>query len=185
MSFVRLKPTSTTVQALKSHLAGDRPRPLHLTGLTSHWPASSLWTLNDGLAALRNGVGEDREVTVELGKKGRGYLDKEYQRISIGFGTLPPHSYRLGLMSSGLFLDAFILDRVPSSTPKDQLPIAYLAQSDLLDSAPALQEHVPDLDHYTSGPRGDIFRRTIWVGPSGSWTPFHRDPYIGIYNQSE
>lgn len=86
MSFLRLKPAATSVQALKQHLAAERPLPLHLTGLTSHWPASSLWTLNDGLAALRDGVGEDREVTVELGKKGRGYLDKDYQRISIGFG---------------------------------------------------------------------------------------------------
>jgi hypothetical protein len=25
-------------------------------------------------------------VDVELGKKGRGYLDPEYQRISMGFG---------------------------------------------------------------------------------------------------
>lgn len=86
---------------------------------------------------------------------------------------------------TGLFLDAFILGFVPWSTPKDELPKAYLAQSDLLDSAPDLTEHVPDLEHYTSGPRGDMFRRTIWIGPEGSWTPFHKDPYIGIYNQSE
>lgn len=31
-------------------------------------------------------MGETREVDVELGKKGRGYLDPEYQRISMGFG---------------------------------------------------------------------------------------------------
>jgi len=23
----------------------------------------------------------------------------------------------------------------------------------------------------------------MWVGQEGSWTPFHRDPYIGIYSQ--
>jgi hypothetical protein len=31
-------------------------------------------------------VGEDKEVDVELGMKGRGYLDPKYQRISMGFG---------------------------------------------------------------------------------------------------
>jgi len=64
------------------------------------------------------------------------------------------------------------------------MPKGYLAQSDLLDSAPEAAAHCPDLEHYMSGARGDIFRRTIWIGPAGSWTPFHKDPYIGIYNQS-
>jgi hypothetical protein len=64
------------------------------------------------------------------------------------------------------------------------MPKGYLAQSDLLDSAPEAAAQCPDLEHYMSGPRGDIFRRTIWIGPAGSWTPFHKDPYIGIYNQS-
>lgn len=89
MSFVRLKASSTTVEALRAHLAGPQARPLHVTGLTAHWPATSLWTLNDGLQALRDGVGEDKEVTVELGKKGRGYLDPDYQRVSMGFGQSP------------------------------------------------------------------------------------------------
>jgi hypothetical protein len=65
------------------------------------------------------------------------------------------------------------------------MPKGYLAQSDLLDSAPQAAAHCPDLEHYMSGAKGDIFRRTIWIGPAGSWTPFHKDPYIGIYNQSK
>lgn len=89
MSFVRLKPGSTTLPILRNHLATPQVRPLHLQGLTDHWPASSLWTLNDGLASIRESVGDEREVTVELGKRGRGYLDPEYQRISMGFGTSP------------------------------------------------------------------------------------------------
>lgn len=225
MSFVRLKPGNTTLQALKTHLGASAPgpRPLHLQGLTDHWPAASLWTLNDGLASIRTAVGDQREVTVEIGKKGRGYLDPEYQRVSMGFGMSPvssilidrPPSYIISpfsksqidrpcrqysapcliaqdkegltqrLTSPGLFLDAFILDKIPSSSPRDTIPRGYLAQSDLLDSAPRLHEHVPDLDHYSTGPRGDIFRRTIWIGPAGSWTPFHKDPYIGIYNQGK
>ena len=86
MSFVRLKSGTTTLQSLRTHLAGPTALPLHLQGLTDHWPASSLWTLNDGLGSIRESVGEGREVTVEMGKKGRGYLDPDYQRVSMGFG---------------------------------------------------------------------------------------------------
>jgi hypothetical protein len=86
MSFLRLKPSTSTASALKTYLSAPRPTPLHLQGLTEHWPASSLWTIFDGLQSLRDSVGETKEVDVELGKKGRGYLDPEYQRISMGFG---------------------------------------------------------------------------------------------------
>jgi hypothetical protein len=86
MSFLRLKPSTITPRALKTHLATPRPTPLHLQGLTEHWPASSLWTIFDGLQSLRDSVGETKEVDVELGRKGRGYLDPEYQCISMGFG---------------------------------------------------------------------------------------------------
>ena len=81
-----------------------------------------------------------------------------------------------------MFLDAFILDKIPSADPAS-LPTAYLAQSDLLDD-PRLAEDVPALDVFRSGPQETVYRRTIWIGPGGSFTPFHRDPYIGLYTQS-
>lgn len=28
-----------------------------------------------------------------------------------------------------------------------------------------------------------MYRRTLWVGPGGSFTPFHRDPNVGLYTQ--
>ena len=89
MSFLRLKPSTSTASALKTYLSAPRPNPLHLQGLTENWPDSSLWTIFDGLQSLRDSVGEMKEVDVELGKKGRGYLDPEYQRISMGFGESP------------------------------------------------------------------------------------------------
>jgi lysine-specific demethylase 8 len=63
------------------------------------------------------------------------------------------------------------------------LPAGYLAQSGLLDSCNALTHTIPELSHFRSGASGDIYRRTMWVGPSGSFTPFHRDPNVGIYTQ--
>ncbi|KAK4690009.1 hypothetical protein P7C73_g121, partial [Tremellales sp. Uapishka_1] len=157
--------TSISPQALRSHLLN--PSPLHLTNLVSHWPALSTWRLSDGLQALRDGVGDHREVEVEVGKQGRGYLDPDWQRVTMGFG---------------LFLDAFILQNIPSSSR--DLPIGYLAQADLLEAPSAISSAVPHLPHFDVGPRGSFYRRTIWIGPSGSFTPFHRDPYMGIYSQN-
>jgi hypothetical protein len=95
MSFLRLKPSSIAQDLLRTHLAGAKPLPLHVQELTAHWPASSLWTLNDGLQALRDTVGESKEVDVEMGQKGRGYLDPRYQRVSMGFGMSPPLEHYL------------------------------------------------------------------------------------------
>lgn len=79
---------SVTPSVLKSHLAST-PRPLHIgESLTSHWAARSKWQLSDGLAAIR-AVGEDKEVEIEVGKRGRGYLDPEFQRINMGLGGYP------------------------------------------------------------------------------------------------
>lgn len=76
-----------------------------------------------------------------------------------------------------------MLNRIPSGESVDSaaLPTAYLAQSDLPSAL--VKSDVPDLPHFACGPRQEVYRRTLWVGPSGSFTPFHRDPYIGIYSQ--
>lgn len=57
--------------------------------------------------------------------------------------------------------------------------MGYLAQAPLLD-LPSLRAAVPPLEHY-KGPKGDVYGRTLWVGPRGSFTPFHRDPNVGLY----
>ncbi|WRT66501.1 uncharacterized protein IL334_003460 [Kwoniella shivajii] len=159
-----------TPSRLREHLATPSPRPLHLPGLIAAWPALSQWRLSDQLREIRNAVGEERAVEVELGRKGRGYLDPDWQRVNLGFG---------------IFLDAFIFNMIPSSAPKSQLPSAYLAQSDLLDSCPQLAEAVPLLPHFYQGSEKSLYRRTVWIGPDKSFTPFHKDPYVGIYSQGE
>ncbi|OXC64617.1 hypothetical protein AYX13_06044 [Cryptococcus neoformans] len=158
---------SFTPANLQSHLVNRPVLPLHLPSLTSAWPALTSWQLEDGLQRLREKIGEDRVTEIELGKKGRGYLDKEWQRIHMPFG---------------LFLDAFVFNLIPSSSSAE-LPTAYLAQSDLLDSTPQLLDDVPALTHFYQGKEKSLYRRTIWVGPNGSFTPFHKDPYVGIYSQ--
>jgi hypothetical protein len=108
-------------------------------------------------------------------------MDGLFQADGVCLFVRQAHSPRLGL-----FLDAFILNRIPSTTDTatgPTLPTAYLAQSDL-PPHPIFDRDTPSLPHFSCGPRGEVYRRTLWVGPGGSFTPFHRDPYIGIYSQS-
>lgn len=83
------RPTSLphpTPTQLRSHLATSSPTSLHLPDLVSSWPALRSWTLGDGLAPLREAVGEDMGVDIEMGPRGRGYLDERYRRVTMGFG---------------------------------------------------------------------------------------------------
>ncbi|WWC89194.1 uncharacterized protein L201_004112 [Kwoniella dendrophila CBS 6074] len=160
--------TSLSPKELHKYLKGPKTHPLHLTGLISSWPALEKWKLSDGLKEMRDSLGAEKVVEIELGKQGRGYLHSDWQRVNMGFG---------------IFLDAFIFNLIPSSMPKSELPSAYLAQSDLLDNSPKLAEGVPPLPHFYEGAEKSLYRRTVWIGPEKSFTPFHKDPYIGIYSQ--
>lgn len=127
-------------------------------------------------------------VDVEIGKRGKGYLDPDYQRVPMDFGETKSPFYVWKVKAddiswTGLFLDAFILGKIPSSTPASALPTGYLAQSDVMDK-PTLIADVPNLPQYAAGSQKSLYRRTIWVGPKRSFTPFHKDPYVGIYSQS-
>lgn len=73
---------------LATHLASPNPAPLIIPHIADDWPARSTWALSDGLQKLRHHIGEERAVEVELGPRGRGYLDQRYKRISVGFGAL-------------------------------------------------------------------------------------------------
>lgn len=77
--------STISFDSLKAHLASN-PTPLHIgSSLTTHWPARSTWRLSDDLAAIRT-TGEDKEVEIEVGKRRRGYMDPEFQRIHMGLG---------------------------------------------------------------------------------------------------
>nr|XP_031863379.1 uncharacterized protein CI109_001254 [Kwoniella shandongensis]KAA5530451.1 hypothetical protein CI109_001254 [Kwoniella shandongensis] len=145
--------TSLSPSALQSHLiaaSSSRPLPLHLPDLVSSWPALDTWRLEDGLKVLRDSIGENRSVEVELGKRGRGYLHKDWQRVWMPFG---------------LFLDAFILNLIPSSSSPSLLPLAYLAQSDILDTSPSLLETIPALPHFLVGKEKIIGKKTFHILP--------------------
>lgn len=92
------------------------------------------------------------------------------------------------VLITGLFLDAFIQQRIPwqaEQEGKDEQPVGYLAQFDLLSSAPSLASEAPGLQHTKAGPKGsdEQWRSNVWIGPAGTYTPLHRDPYENMFAQ--
>ena len=68
---------------------------------------------------------------------------------------------------------------------------AYLAQHDLLVRVPELAEACADIPPYVGrgDPRDDDDAtptpdRRVWLGPSGTITPLHRDPYHNLLCQA-
>lgn len=87
-----------------------------------------------------------------------------------------------------MFLDAFIKRSIPWSTGQDgteEQPVGYLAQFDLLSKAPSLAAEAPGLPHTMAGPKGSTeqWRSNVWIGPEGTYTPLHRDPYENMFAQ--
>ncbi|KAL7414213.1 hypothetical protein BDY24DRAFT_31535 [Mrakia frigida] len=144
-------------------------QPALLTGLISHWPALDNWTVKNNLGRLRERA-SGILVPVEWAQKGRGFMDEGEK----GKTTMLLETY----------LDAFILDRIPSEDPT-MLPnlTFYLAQHDLFDSIPELLEDIPGpfLEDYLSAGKGEVWQKNIWLGPAGTFTPIHRDPYHNLF----
>lgn len=77
---------SISQSVLREHLSSPHHTPLHLPNLLTSWPGLDSWRLSDGLERLRQILGQDRQVEVELVNRGRGYLDPEFNRVHMPFG---------------------------------------------------------------------------------------------------
>ncbi|EST05371.1 JmjC [Kalmanozyma brasiliensis GHG001] len=162
-------------------------RPGHFQGLlTSNpspekvvWPALKAWSTIDAkgqetLDGLKRPETADLMVPVEISQPNLGYNagGGKWDRIEMPFS---------------LFLDAFIGRKIPWSTDasQQQQPVGYLAQFDLLSKAPSLAQEAPGLPHTQAGPKGaqEQWRSNVWIGPGGTYTPLHRDPYENLFAQ--
>lgn len=90
-----------SLDQFKTNLRTEAPKPMLLRGLVKPngssnpfaWPAVRDWSnMNDQgletLSGMRNGETEEMAVDVEVGLKGRGYMDKgaQWQKITMPFG---------------------------------------------------------------------------------------------------
>ncbi|KAI7333804.1 Clavaminate synthase-like protein [Hortaea werneckii] len=149
-------------------------QPLVIPKVTRHWRASKLWRSPRYL--MEHTLGGRRLVPIELGKL---YTDKDWSQR---------------LMSFAEFTKKCLL---PSS-PRE---VGYLAQTDLFDLIPALKADIMTPDYCWSTPPPSTDEATlktaglssapslsepivnVWLGPSGTRTPLHTDPYHNILCQ--
>lgn len=89
LSSIAAAPTIDRIaaSALRSHISASGG-PLRLTNLVTHWPVR--WDTPE-LGGLRDDVGENTAVDAEVGRRGRGYLDEGWQRVTMGFGESAPY----------------------------------------------------------------------------------------------
>mmetsp|Transcript_65625 Transcript_65625/g.148099 ORF Transcript_65625/g.148099 Transcript_65625/m.148099 type:complete len:273 (+) Transcript_65625:238-1056(+) len=136
-------------------------RPVVVRGGVSHWPALERWT---DLGYLRK---FDTVVPVEVGGS---YLDPSTQRSELPLSLYLDYVGQLGC------------DEAPLEPGKS----AYMAQAPLMPGVlesgdvevPAWCSAYP-----TGAGRGDQYARMAWLGPKGTVTPCHRDPYHNAFAQ--
>lgn len=161
-------------ESFQWHLVRHRT-PLIIPGLIDHWPASQRW--QDPGYFLRMTLGGRRLVPVEIGES---YTAKEYRSEVMPFRE---------------FLQTYVL----AEHPKE---VGYLAQHDLFTQIPSLREDIIVPDYcYTTPPVPITYSAAAlttgmdqapqlsepllnaWVGPKGTKTPLHTDPYHNILCQ--
>ena len=147
--------------------------PIIIPRAIDSWPALEKWTSPAYL--LKQTLGGRRLVPVEIG---RSYTDEGWHQQVMSFRD---------------FLDTHLLK---SGTETE---IGYLAQHDLLSQIPAFRADISVPDYcYTcppapekrfrpssheSTPQLDEPLLNVWLGPAGTRTPLHCDPYDNILAQ--
>ncbi|KAK0715680.1 hypothetical protein B0H67DRAFT_610429 [Lasiosphaeris hirsuta] len=151
------------------------PLPLVITGLTTSWPARTTHPWCKPAYLLSRTLGGRRLVPVELG---RSYVDAGWGQKIIPLAEL---------------LHTHIDPPAPGTTTPTTT--AYLAQHPLLSQLPALRADVLIPDYCYSAPPGhptdpsqdqpelDAPQLNAWLGPAGTITPLHTDPYHNLLVQ--
>ncbi|CAO1619164.1 unnamed protein product [Sympodiomycopsis kandeliae] len=169
--------TPFSVEAFVSHASEANAEPLLLPSLIKDqypWRALTEWTHIDAngvetLSGMRNEHTANAIVDVEIGKKGRGYMDRGWQKIQMPFDS---------------FLDAFVSRSIPSMSAATQNLVGYVAQQDLLRQIPSWAAQLqPPLPHIERIAQSQYWRRNYWIGPKDTFTPLHRDPYYNLFVQ--
>lgn len=151
-------------EEFQAHL-DDSNTPFIMTGAIEHWPARVGWTSPSYW--MKRTLGGRRLVPVEVGSQ---YTDDAWSQKIIPFRD---------------FLSTYMLGECTEP--------GYLAQYDLFAQIPALRSDIQVPDYcYCSPPRPTNGTTThevdeplmnLWLGPAGTKTPLHTDPYSNILAQ--
>jgi hypothetical protein len=145
--------------------------PLLLTNTIDDWPAMKTW--QDPTHLLRLTLGGRRCVPVEIGE------------------TYTHADWRQEIMPLRKFMHNYLL-------PNEPKEIGYLGQHNLFHQISTLQRDIRIPDYcYTAPPEStpssriglppvppvDEPQKNVWLGPKGTRTPLHTDPYHNIFCQ--
>ena len=165
-----------SLSQFSSRMSSDALKPQLITSSLTHWPALSTRPWSSPSYLFKVTLGGRRLVPVELG---RSYTDEGWGQTIIPFRD---------------FMDKYILD------PEGSEGIGYLAQHDLFKQIPALRKDIAVPDHCYTDPPGPkegepLYEKVkeqkkleepllnAWLGPAGTVSPLHTDPYHNILCQ--
>ncbi|KAI0927989.1 hypothetical protein AcW1_005376 [Taiwanofungus camphoratus] len=161
--------------SLASFVSRHSQQPFILPGYVRNWPAMNEhpWV---SLDYLRSIAGPGRVVPVEVGSD---YRHDEWTQK---------------MMPLDQFLDA--LDSTSPHKHSREQPVLYLAQHNLLSQFPALRDDImppdyvyaslsppEDFPDYAPPANEDQLVLNAWLGPAGTVSPAHIDPFYNFYAQ--
>lgn len=177
------------------------PQPFIITKLTDEWPARTSRPWDRPAYLLSRTFGGHRRVPLEIG---RSYVDQGWGQKILPFGEFL-HEYIDHLSSDTTTSpnkdgrsDSADQRQEEQSVPGEpplRPPVAYLAQHPLFTQLPTLRNDILVPDYcYTSPPRHptdpsqdrpelDAPQVNAWLGPPGTITPLHTDPYHNLLAQ--
>jgi lysine-specific demethylase 8 len=158
---------ASSLESFQKHMDTEHT-PLIFTDCITQWPALDSWKSPSYL--LKRTLNGSRLVPIELGES---YVADSWTQKLVPFSS---------------FLQDHLL--------KESIPRGYLAQHDLLTQIPSLRNDILVPDYcYTIPPENppdnpkvgyietDDVTMNIWLGPSGTRSPLHNDPYENIFAQ--
>lgn len=164
-----------SLEEFQMHL-NNHMTPILLTDTINDWPAMKTW--QDPRHLLRLTLGGRRCVPIEIGE------------------TYTHADWRQEIMPLRRFMHDYLSPIDPEETGARE--IGYLGQHNLFHQIPKLQHDIRIPDYcYTAPPEGtstsrlglpavppvDEPQKNIWLGPKGTRTPLHTDPYHNIFCQ--
>ncbi|KAJ3234865.1 hypothetical protein HDU81_001079 [Chytriomyces hyalinus] len=177
----RIDARSLTLEEFcKTYMEADPPQPVVLTNAIDSWPALSRWRSMDYIKQVAKG----RLVPVETYAK---------EDTSLSFLS---NSWSHRVIPLDEYIQLYVLDGSKGEAPVSDNEAGYLAQHPLFDQIPALRDDIgiPKFCHaITEQDRnapadcevrsGDAPLVSAWLGPSGTVSPLHNDPYHNLLAQ--
>ncbi|KAK7734972.1 hypothetical protein SLS53_007749 [Cytospora paraplurivora] len=163
------------------------PEPLVLTGLVDDWPARAERPWDQPSYLMARTFGGRRLVPVEIG---RSYVDEGWGQKIVPFGE-----FLSGYIDTSFSPFSPTKDHPAQEQQQGEKPVAYLAQHQLFLQLPQLRHDILIPDQcYTAPPPHptdptqdqqelEVPLLNAWLGPPGTITPLHTDPYHNLLAQ--